>query len=372
MAASLELRNVYKLYPRRSEHSVQGLSFTCYPGEFVAIVGPSGCGKSTTLRMIAGLETVTSGDILIDGKRVNDLEPHRRGIGLAFETYSLYPPLSVFENIAFNLKARGVPSEEIRRRVEYVARATGIEPYLQMKPAQLSGGQKQRVNIARAIVREPKILLLDEPLSHLDAGERKQMRIELKRLHEEFGMTTVLVTHDQREAMSLADRIVVMNEGVLQQFDTAYQLYAEPVNYFVASFIGDPGINLIPVVFDHQDQHLAIRFESGWTYVDLETPAPLSQPVSGWLGVRPEDIALHHRPGPKTVAAAVKVSEFLGEQQQVELDIQGVALRALVDGDLTLDPGQSVAISFRRWYAFDGLDGHRIIEFTEGIPAAAR
>ena len=226
---------------------VKSVSLDVREGEFVVFVGPSGCGKSTLLRMIAGLEHTTSGDIVIDGKRVNDLPPVKRGIAMVFQSYALYPHMTVFENIAFPLRVEKVGEEDVRRKVDKAARILHLDERLQQKPGMLSGGQRQRVAIGRAIVREPKIFLFDEPLSNLDAALRADMRIELTSLHKALGATMIYVTHDQIEAMTMADRIVVLNAGIIAQVGTPMQLYHEPENVFVAQFIGNPKMNLLPV-----------------------------------------------------------------------------------------------------------------------------
>ncbi len=243
--AGLTLSHLYKRYENSgkkkktvNDFAVKDLNLECEQGEFVAFLGPSGCGKTTTLRMIAGLEDITDGDIYIGDRRVNDLHPKDRHIGLAFEDYAMYPPLTVYDNVAFNLRAKGVDKAEIDRRVREIAPLMQIDDLLDKMPVKLSGGQKQRVNIARAIIREPELLLMDEPLSHLDGKARQAMRTEIKRLIHKIKCTTVYVTHDQLEAMSLADKIAVINFGVLQQYGTPAEVYDDPVNEFVASFIG--------------------------------------------------------------------------------------------------------------------------------------
>ena len=247
--ARLTLQNVFKRYDnamnsffgkkaKQNDYAVNDLSFECKDRSFIGILGPSGCGKSTTLRLIAGLETITSGKIFIDDVCINNLLPKDRNIGLAFEDYALYPPLSVYENLAFNLKAKGMPADKIRNSINKVAPLLKVDELLDMKPSALSGGQKQRVNIARAIIRQPGLLLLDEPLSHLDGKMRQTLRQEIKRMHREIECTTIIVTHDQIEAMTMGDRIVVMKDGFIQQVDSPQNLYDFPGNLFVAGFIG--------------------------------------------------------------------------------------------------------------------------------------
>lgn len=249
--AGLTLENLYKRYDNsgkkkkiKNDYAVNDLSLRCEQGEFVALLGPSGCGKTTTLRMIAGLEEITKGNIYIGDHLVNNVNPKDRKIGLAFEDYAMYPPLNVYGNVAFNLRAKGIASVAIERRVREIAPLMQIDDILEKMPVKLSGGQKQRVNIARAIIREPELLLMDEPLSHLDGKARQAMRIEIKRLINKIKCTTMYVTHDQLEAMSLADKIAIMNFGVLQQFGTPTEVYDDPANEFVASFIGEPPMNI--------------------------------------------------------------------------------------------------------------------------------
>ncbi|MDR0474271.1 MAG: ABC transporter ATP-binding protein, partial [Treponema sp.] len=246
--ARLSLRNVYKRYDnpgiknifgkkvKQQDYAVKDVSFECKDRSFIGILGPSGCGKTTTLRMIAGLETITAGKIFVDDVCINDLLPKDRHIGLAFEDYALYPPLSVYENLAFNLRAKGIPSDEIKNAIDRVAPLLKVDDLLAMKPSALSGGQKQRVNIARAIIRRPGLLLLDEPLSHLDGKMRQTLRHEIKRMHREIECTTIIVTHDQIEAMSLADIIIIMKDAELQQIGTPLEVYDSPLNEFVAGF----------------------------------------------------------------------------------------------------------------------------------------
>src|SRR5690554_4775951 len=240
--AGLELRNIAKSYGAVSV--IEGVSLTVADGEFVALVGPSGCGKSTILRMIAGLEDISGGEIVIGSEVVNDLTPKERNIAMVFQSYALYPHMSVYRNMAFNLELAGKPRDEIDRRVQVAATMLELGPLLERKPSQLSGGQRQRVAMGRAVVRNPSVFLFDEPLSNLDAKLRVQMRSEIKQLHNKVGVTSVYVTHDQVEAMTLADRVVVLNRGVIQQSGSPMQLYREPANTFVAGFIGSPAMNL--------------------------------------------------------------------------------------------------------------------------------
>ena len=261
-AQSLTLTGLHKTYVSRGREAFQavnGIDLHIEPGELVALLGPSGCGKTTTLRMIAGLETVTSGDILIGERAVQDLPAGRRNVGVGFESYALYPPLNVRENLAYGLKARR--DKDARQKVETLAERLDMQDMLTLRPASLSSGQKQRVALARALIRNPPVLLLDEPLSHLDAAQRQRVRRELKLLQREFGYTTIVVTHDQLEALSLADRMAVMDAGVIQQFGTPDEIFDDPANQFVADFVGEPKINLVEGVVERREQGTVVRLE---------------------------------------------------------------------------------------------------------------
>lgn len=243
--AFVEFEHIDKQYPKAKNLSVEDFNLKIEKGEFIVFVGPSGCGKSTTLRMLAGLEEISSGTIKIDEKVVNDVHPKDRDIAMVFQNYALYPHMTVYDNIAFGLKIKKVPKDEIREKITDVSKVLGLEEYLERKPKDLSGGQRQRVALGRAIVRNPKVFLMDEPLSNLDAKLRVTMRNEITRLHKELEATTIYVTHDQVEAMTMADRIVVMKDGIIQQIGSPIELYKNPVNTFVASFIGTPQMNII-------------------------------------------------------------------------------------------------------------------------------
>ncbi|MET4921312.1 ABC transporter ATP-binding protein, partial [Streptomyces sp. PSRA5] len=286
----LALRDLRKTYVARGRppvDAVRGIDIELRSGELLGLLGPSGCGKSTTLRMIAGLEEVTGGDILVGGDSVVALPARRRNMGVAFENYALYPPLTVAENLGFGLAARGLHGAgERARRVADMAERIGLTDLLAARPAGLSSGQKQRVALARALIREPDVLLLDEPLSHLDAAQRDTTRRELKRIQRDLGHTTILVTHDQEEALSLADRIAVMKDGVIQQLGTPYEIYDAPANVFVADFVGEPAINQLPGVVE----------AGGWVRLgpSVRLPCPAGPPVGRAvvLGIRPEDLRL--------------------------------------------------------------------------------
>ncbi|CAI1172780.1 sn-glycerol-3-phosphate import ATP-binding protein UgpC [Serratia proteamaculans] len=286
--AGLKLQAVTKSYDGKTP-VIKQIDLDVADGEFIVMVGPSGCGKSTLLRMVAGLERTTSGDIYIDGQRVTDMEPKDRGIAMVFQNYALYPHMSVYDNMAYGLKIRGFGKQHIQQRVEEAARILELEPLLQRKPRELSGGQRQRVAMGRAIVREPAVFLFDEPLSNLDAKLRVQMRLELQQLHRRLKTTSLYVTHDQVEAMTLAQRVIVMNKGVAEQIGTPSEVYQRPASLFVASFIGSPAMNLLPGTLSADGSQL--RLADGMT---LNLPQAKAQwggrPLT--LGIRPEHIQL--------------------------------------------------------------------------------
>ena len=343
--AELTFRDVVKQYIPGQPKAVDHVSLEVRDGEFIALLGPSGCGKSTSLRMIAGLEDITSGQIIIGGQVVNHVHPKDRGVGLAFENYALYPPLKIRDNLAFNLRARGVAEPEALSRVNEISKYLHIEDLLDLKPAALSSGQKQRVNIARALVRRPSVLLLDEPLSHLDAALRVQMRTEIKRLHTEQRFTTVIVTHDQLEAMALADRIAVLNDGKLQQFDTPLEVFNHPANEFVAGFLGEPPMNIFTVERDAQGR---------WQIPGTSFTLPMTDHVkrlSGErtqikLGVRPWGIQVGRSAGPATVPGTVSVVENLGDETRVGVRFGETLLMASVALTKQFKPGSNVYLSF--------------------------
>jgi multiple sugar transport system ATP-binding protein len=292
--ATVVFANVSKRYSDGAA-AVANLDLTIADGEYLCLLGPSGCGKSSTLRMLAGLETVSEGEIVFEGRRVNDVPPQRRDMAMVFENYALYPHLDVFDNIAMPLVARGRPRAEIRERVTAVSETLQLGPLLKMRPSQLSGGQRQRVAVGRAIIREPKMFLLDEPLGHLEAYLRGQLRAEIRRLHERLGATTVHITHDQEEAAAVSDRIAVMNRGRLQQVGTLVELLDEPTNRFVAEFIGTPPINLLPTEIAEHDGQLTLDLAGSFVPLPDERWGFLRQrsargPIA--VGIRPEDAAL--------------------------------------------------------------------------------
>ncbi|QOV38307.1 ABC transporter ATP-binding protein [Streptomyces ferrugineus] len=338
----LELRDLRKTFSARGRPSVdavRGIDLTLRSGELLGLLGPSGCGKSTTLRMIAGLETVTGGDILVGGSSVISRPAQRRNIGVAFENYALYPPLTVAENLAFGLKARKKADRgDVDRKVKDIAERVDLTAILDARPAGLSSGQKQRVSLARALIREPDVLLLDEPLSHLDAAQRDTTRRELKRIQRDLGHTTILVTHDQEEALSLADRIAVMKDGVIQQLGTPYEIYDSPANVFVADFVGEPAVNLLPgTVTD--DGHARL---SETARIALPVRVPAGREVI--VGIRPEDV---HLTGDDGLPARVVAHEPLLEAGIATLALDGVEspLVVLTDPEVRLAHDDRVRVT---------------------------
>ncbi|MBL8697977.1 MAG: sn-glycerol-3-phosphate ABC transporter ATP-binding protein UgpC [Alphaproteobacteria bacterium] len=356
--AGVTLRSVRKAYG--DLEVVHGVDLDIADREFVVFVGPSGCGKSTLLRMIAGLEEITSGEIAIDGRVVNELDPKDRDIAMVFQDYALYPHMTVFENMAFSLRYRGVAKDEIRRRVEAAARILEIEPLVARMPRQLSGGQRQRVAMGRAIVRDPKVFLFDEPLSNLDAKLRVQMRTEIKRLRERVATTTIYVTHDQVEAMTLADRIVILNHGVIEQIGTPEEVYETPATIFVASFIGAPPMNLLPGRLDGDGR---ITLGDGQLLAMPSSLARRGAAATGeiLLGVRPEH--LHPASGGAAILQGrAVVVEPLGSDTMVSLDIAGTPLIARLPPRLVRRAGEPVALGAEpgNLHLFDKATGRRL------------
>ena len=329
--SSLSLKHIYKKYPG-GVTAVSDFCLEIADKEFIIFVGPSGCGKSTTLRMIAGLEEITEGELYIGDKLMNDIAPKDRDIAMVFQNYALYPHMTVYENMAFGLKLRKVPKETIKRRVEAAAKILGIENLLNRKPAQMSGGQKQRVALGRAIVREPKVFLLDEPLSNLDAKLRAAMRTEITKIHQTVGTTFIYVTHDQVEAMTMATRIVVMKDGFTQQVDSPQNLYDKPVNIFVAGFIGTPQMNFLHVTLEKRGDDAYIVF--GENAIKLPSEKASDPALEAYFGkeviagIRPElihdeEIYLNNMPE-NVIEAKVDVTELMGAEIYLYLAIDGV------------------------------------------------
>ena len=367
--ADLKLQNLYKMYDQANGkedgvYAVNNLNLEIEDGTFLGILGPSGCGKSTTLRMIAGLEKITKGEIVIGDTVINDIHPKERKIGLAFEDYALYPPLSVYNNIAFCLRANKVDKKEIDQRVREIAKVMKVEELLDKKVEGLSGGQKQRVNSARALVRNPRILLLDEPLSHLDGKMRQILRGEIKRLHNEIKCTTILVTHDQMEALSLADHIAIMKLGVLQQYGTPDEIYNDPVNIFVAGFIGEPPMNLLPVT--------VLKVNSGFCFV-LQDGTKIKAPVKFKsiledgqqyiMGIRPTSIVIAEEKD-YDAEFTVDVFENLGDERIVSARIREDFLTIVLEEMLVFQKGSRIYVKMKEdlLYLFDMETGERVRE----------
>jgi multiple sugar transport system ATP-binding protein len=360
--ASLSLRHIYKKYPG-GVTAVSDFCLDIKDKEFLILVGPSGCGKTTTLRMIAGLEEITEGELFIGDELVNDKAPKDRDIAMVFQNYALYPHMTVFDNMAFGLKLRKTPKEEIKRRVEEAARILDITHLLQRKPKALSGGQKQRVALGRAIVRKPLVFLLDEPLSNLDAKLRATMRTELTKIHQRVGTTFVYVTHDQTEAMTMATRIVVMKDGLIQQVDTPQNLYDMPVNLFVAGFIGTPQMNFIDSKLEQKGEDLYVTFGN----TSLKLPAdkasnPILKDYIGKeivAGIRPEDIhdnAKFIAENPDSIMTTdVEVTELMGAEIYLYLVCDERNLVARVSSRSTARAGDviKVAVDMSRVHLFD-------------------
>lgn len=349
----LALKNINKIYPN-GFHAVHDFNLEINKGEFIVFVGPSGCGKSTTLRMIAGLEDISNGDFLINDKRANELGPREREVAMVFQSYALYPQMTVYDNIAFGLTLQGVDEEVIDEKVKNTAKILGLTDYLDRLPRALSGGQRQRVAIGRAIIRKVGIFLMDEPLSNLDAKQRVTMRSEIAQIHRETGATTIYVTHDQTEAMTLADRIVVMKDGYIQQIGTPYELYFDPANVFVAGFIGEPPMNFVRSTVKEGK----IMFGD----VALDLTKKLGDGVKEYegkeivFGFRPESIVLGKQPDAYQITCTVELTEMLGDNANVYINVQQEKAILKVDPhDIPeVDSTITFSIPYENVYLFDG------------------
>jgi multiple sugar transport system ATP-binding protein len=348
--AEVKLRKIVKKYDE--VEAVRGIDLDIADHEFVVLVGPSGCGKSTTLRMIAGLEDITGGDILIGGHVVNDVPPKDRDIAMVFQNYALYPHMTVTQNMSFGLRLKRYPKAEIKKRVDEAARILDIKELLERKPKALSGGQRQRVAMGRAIVRNPKVFLFDEPLSNLDAKLRVQMRTEIKKVHQQVRTTTVYVTHDQVEAMTLADRVVVMNHGIIEQVGTPQELYHSPKTRFVAGFIGSPAMNFIPCRLENGGGDLSVRIND---QISFPVPAARAGHYRGHtqngkllLGLRPEHITeahAHLSPGEVPFDANLDVTEPMGMETLVYFPLNGTQVCGRVDPNAGAQDGRPLRLA---------------------------
>ena len=376
---TLSLDKIYKKYPNATQYAVEDFNIDIKDKEFIVFVGPSGCGKSTTLRMVAGLEDITEGEFKIDGKIMNDVAPKDRDIAMVFQNYALYPHMTVFDNMAFGLKLRKFKKDEIKRRVEEAGTILGLSDLLDRKPADLSGGQRQRVAMGRAIVRDAKVFLMDEPLSNLDAKLRVSMRTEIAKIHRRIGATTIYVTHDQTEAMTLADRIVIMSSspnsdktgtvGRVEQIGTPQELYNEPANKFVAGFIGSPAMNFFNVKVASgkltNNEGLNMDLPEGKAKL-LKEPGYEGKEVI--LGIRPEDIQasnLAQQAYPnQTIEAEVVVSELLGAETMLYLRAGSTEFVSRVEARDFRNPGEkiTVALNLNKSHFFDAQTEHRIID----------
>ena len=347
--ASITFKHVRKTYPG-GVTVVPDLNLEIQHKEFVILVGPSGCGKSTTLRMIAGLEDISDGELLIGDRVVNDVAPKDRDIAMVFQNYALYPHMTVYKNIAFGLIQKKVPKDEIDKRVHEAAKALDLEHLLNRKPKALSGGQRQRVALGRAMVRNPAVFLLDEPLSNLDAKLRTAMRAEISRLHKRLATTFVYVTHDQTEAMTMGDRIVVMKDGIIQQNDAPQVLYDTPCNLFVAGFIGSPQMNFLDAVIVEKAGAYAAKLSAG---EEIALPARMNAEVLGKyvgrtvvLGVRPEDVDAVPAGEPHDIEARIEIAELMGAEINLHLDYKGIRLVARTSSTYPGREGDTGALRF--------------------------
>ena len=364
--AGLSLKGIYKKYPG-GVVAVSDVNLEIRDKEFIILVGPSGCGKSTTLRMIAGLEEISEGELYIGERLVNDIAPKDRDIAMVFQNYALYPHMTVFDNMAFGLKLRKVPKDEIERKVNEAAKILDLSHLLDRKPKAMSGGQRQRVALGRAIVRSPKVFLLDEPLSNLDAKLRAQMRTEISKIHKKLGTTFIYVTHDQTEAMTMGDRIVCMKDGFVQQVDTPQNLYDNPVNKFVAGFLGSPQMNFVDAVLREEYGQYVVEFGSnrGNIYQIIVPESKVNGNLASYvnrevvLGIRPESIyddpAVLQSATTGIIDTNVEITEMMGAETYLYLLCEGIPLTARVNPNSTAKPGDDikVAIDPNKIHLFD-------------------
>ena len=366
--ATLSFKNVTKVFDKGREPAVKDFNLEIEDKEFVVLVGPSGCGKSTTLRMVAGLEDITSGEIYIDGQLINNVPPKKRDIAMVFQNYALYPHMTVYKNMAFGLKLRRMPKADIDRRVRETAKLLGIDDRLDRKPGQLSGGQRQRVALGRAIVREPRVFLMDEPLSNLDAKLRVQMRSEITRLHNRLDATFIYVTHDQTEAMTMGTRIVVMKDGVIQQAAPPQELYDHPANLFVAGFIGTPAMNVFKVKLTPKNNAIYAMFGEN----EIRVPDLKVRDMKGdfigrevYMGIRPEDITDEDPAENASIKARVEITELMGSETNLYLSTSGHDdnVIARVSSRSKIKAGDDVIVGFdtSRLYFFDAATEKSIL-----------
>ncbi|WP_319518795.1 sn-glycerol-3-phosphate import ATP-binding protein UgpC [uncultured Martelella sp.] len=358
--ASISLQNVAKTYVGGTR-AVCDINLDIADGELIVLVGPSGCGKSTLLRMVAGLETISEGIALIGDRQVNNVEPAERDIAMVFQNYALYPHMTVYNNLAYGLKNRGTPKAEIDARVKEAARMLELEPYLERKPRALSGGQRQRVAMGRAIVRKPAAFLFDEPLSNLDAKLRVSMRGEIKHLQKRLGTTSIYVTHDQLEAMTLADRLVVLNAGHIEQIGTPLDVYHKPASTFVANFIGSPAMNLLSAELN--DDRLAL----GYNVLNMTRDLPVSGPLT--VGIRAEDLQVADQPSAHTITARLDYIEELGATRLAHCLIGEQKLTAALSPAIPLGEEMRFSIDPDRLHFYDGETGKRV--HSRSAPAEA-
>ncbi len=362
--AEVRLKDVVKQYAGHT--AVDHVSLTVDDGDFVALVGPSGCGKTTTLNLVAGLVEITDGEIHIGERRVNDLDPKDRDVAMVFQNYALYPNKTVYKNLAFPLKMRRIPAAEIDRKIRAAAKVLDIEHLLGRQPRELSGGQQQRVALGRALVRDPKVFLMDEPLSNLDAKLRVQMRAELKRFHSELGSTIIYVTHDQLEAVTMADKMAIMNGGVLQQYDKPEVVFEKPVNTFVAGFVGSPGMNMIPAEVLHEDGRTTARSPDGWSLALSPENARKARAASSnavVLGARHSTIGLAEANAAGTIPGLVYAVEPTGDLTFVHVRLGSGMVVISVPPQARPRPDQTVHMQFdqQRLHLFDATTGRALV-----------